>query len=167
MPVEIDPFFRHCGNGHSGWGCGALHCVLIPPLNPDPCLLNKIRVECKEGLHCGTRFGCLYALIFQETRFDCASTGSVAPLVLISSRHNPGVDETQVIWRNPCLTVAFPPRWPEKNVVYPVHGCRRPDGEACALPKVARVRSRRGSTEATHDQVMVRVVSCILDHQVM
>ena len=39
--VDLDPFLRHFGDGHSGWGWGAVHCVLIQSLHPDPCLKKR------------------------------------------------------------------------------------------------------------------------------
>ena len=57
MPVGLLPLHRHCGEGHSIWGWGAVHCGLIPPPHPDSCLLNKRQIGYEEGLHHGPRSG--------------------------------------------------------------------------------------------------------------
>ena len=109
-----------------------------------------------------------------ESLLDYLAEGPGALLVLLTAHRNPGVDETQGLRRYPYLMVALPPRWtgngsPDlvKHVRYPVQGCQRPDGEACALPEVARVRGRQGSAEATHDQVVIRVVYYAPNHHVI
>ena len=136
--------------------------------------MNKWPIGYKEGLHRVPLFVRPSAPVLLEPYLDCAVEGPGAPLVLLSARLNTGVYETPGLRQDPCLTVAFPPRWngnfpPElgKHAVYPVQGICRPNGEACALPEVARVRGRRSSTDATHNQVVVCVMSCVPYHQVM
>ena len=77
-------------------------------------------------------------------RLDRADEGPGYPLVLTLARRVTGVDETQGLWKDPCLAVAFLLRCPGnfhlelgKHAVYPVRGLRRPDGEACVIPKLA------------------------------
>ena len=53
VPVDIHPFRRHCGDVHSGWGWGLVHCSPITSLHLYPCLSNKRWVGCKEKLRKG------------------------------------------------------------------------------------------------------------------
>ena len=51
VPVQSNLLCHHSGNGHSGWGRGAVYCVPIPSLYLDPHLLNYMRIRSKERLH--------------------------------------------------------------------------------------------------------------------
>ena len=155
-------------------GGGAFRCIHVTPLYPDPCLSNNRRIVCEEGLHRGPRLGRSSAPVLLDTRLNRAAEFSGTPLVLELAHRNPGVYETPGFHINPRLIEAFPPRWlgnspPEINehAVNPVRGHQRPEGESCLLPKVALVRGRRGSSEATQDQVMVRVFPCVPDSHVL
>ena len=135
VPVEIFPLCRNCGEGQSGWGWGAVHCVPIPSPHPDPCLSNKRRIGCNEVLQCRPCFDRPSAPVLLDPRLDLAAEGMGAPLVLPLARHNNGVNETLGIRRDPCLAVAFPPRCPgngppylRKHAVYPVRDRHIPDG---------------------------------------
>ena len=55
----------------------------------------------------------------------------------------------------------MPPPELGKHAVYSVWVRQSPDREACAPTKVVRVVFRCGSTEATQDQIVVRIMSCI------
>ena len=92
LPVELDPFCRHCVNGHSGWGWGEVHCILIPSPHPDPFLSNKGRIRCKEGIHCRPLLFCPSAPDLLDPRLGCLSEGPGAPLVLQLTRRNHDVD---------------------------------------------------------------------------
>ena len=69
---------------------------------------------------------------------------------------------------------ALRPRWFEnappqirKQVVDTIRGLWWFNGKARPLPKVAQVRGRRGSVEATQNQVVLYVVPCVLDRHVL
>ena len=51
MAVELSPFRRHFGEGHSGWGWWAVHYGFISSPQPDPCLLNKVHIRRKERFY--------------------------------------------------------------------------------------------------------------------
>ena len=68
----------------------------------------------------------------------------------------------------------FPPRWignslPDlcKQAVDPVRGRWRLDGEIFAFPEILRVRGSCSTIEAPQHQVIVRVVPCIPNRQVI
>ena len=51
MTLYLFPFHRHSGEGHSVWGLGAVYRIIIPPPHLYPCLANKRRIGCEEGLY--------------------------------------------------------------------------------------------------------------------
>ena len=122
-PGELDHFRLHCGDGHSVWGRGAVHFVLIPSQHTITCLSNERRIRCKERLQHGTHFGCLSSTLLLDPHLDCAAEVPGDPLVLLSARRNPGVDEAPGIRKNLCLNVAFLPRWPGNDPPRYWHTC--------------------------------------------
>ena len=147
---------------------------LVPYPNPDPCLLNKRRIGCDEGLHCRPRPGRSLSPVLLENRLIHTAECPGDPMVPVSACLNPDVGETPGYQWNPCLMEALQPRWivnrPPKlieHAVYPVQGRWRLYGEVCPLPEVVWVRGRRSSTEATQYQVNICVVLCVLDRHVL
>ena len=85
MPVELFPLCRHCCKGHSGWEWGAVYCILIPSLRPDPYLANKGCIGCKEVFYRWARFFCPSAPVPQERRLDWVGEGPGTLLVPLAN----------------------------------------------------------------------------------
>ena len=94
MQIQLDPLFCHGGNGHSGWGRGEVHGVLVPSYHLNLCLLNERWIGREEGLYCGPRLTRSLPPILLDARLDCADECPGVPLVPVISCRNPGVDKT-------------------------------------------------------------------------
>ena len=142
MPVELFPFCRHCGRGHSSWVWGVVYCGLMSSPHLDPWFSNKRRTGCEEGIHCRPQFGGPSAPVLLDSHLDCTAEVPGTPLVLLSERLNPVDDKTPSLRWYPGLTVAFLPRWlgdgpPDigKHAVYPVGSSGGLMGKRIYLPR--------------------------------